>query len=103
MTTEQLRRFLLAQPFRPFTMHLADGRQIMVKHPEFVAANPVGRTAIVFYPDDTFEAIDVLLVTSIKTINGARRRRRRTASHCRRRRRRRAAYAPPGAFPPPSR
>jgi hypothetical protein len=28
MTIDQIRRLYEAQPFRPFTMHLADGRQL---------------------------------------------------------------------------
>lgn len=63
-----------AAPFRPFAIHLADGREIHIKHPEFLATSPAGRTAIVFYEDDTFEALDVLLVTSVRVLNGAKRR-----------------------------
>ncbi len=70
MTIEQLRKMVRAQPFRPFAIHLADGRQVEIKHPEFLATSPSGRTAIVFYTDDTFEAIDVLLVTSVSVLDG---------------------------------
>ena len=35
MTIEKLKSVYLAQPFRPFVLHLADGRQIPVQHPEF--------------------------------------------------------------------
>lgn len=77
MTTEQLRRILQAQPFRPFDIHLADGRSLPVEHPEAVAITPPGRTIGVGLADDTIEIVDLLLVTSLKPrSDGARRRRR---------------------------
>lgn len=79
LTIEQLRNFYDAQPFRPFVMHLADGRSIPVMHREFMASAPSGRTITVYQPDDTLNVIDLLLVTDLEvksTTNGSRRRRR---------------------------
>jgi hypothetical protein len=47
MTIERLRDFYNAQPFRPFIIHLADGRQIPVQQREFIATAPSGRTVTV--------------------------------------------------------
>lgn len=66
MTIEQLRTAHQARPFRPFTVHLADGRTFPIEHPEFLATSPTGRTFIVMLPDDSHEIIDLLLVTSLK-------------------------------------
>jgi hypothetical protein len=77
MTTEQLIRHIRAQPFRRFRIHLADGRHLDVKHPDFIARSPGGRTAVVYTSDDTAETVDLLLVTSLETLNGASRRGRR--------------------------
>jgi hypothetical protein len=66
MTIEQLRTVYNAQPFRPFTIHLADGRQIPVRHRDFIMAVPSGRTLFVCQPDDTVNIIDVLLVTDLE-------------------------------------
>jgi hypothetical protein len=66
MVIEQLRRLYEAQPFRAFTMHLADGRQLPVVHREFIAASPSGRTVIVYQPDDSFNIVDLLLVTDLE-------------------------------------
>ncbi|MEX2287766.1 MAG: hypothetical protein WD648_11800 [Planctomycetaceae bacterium] len=66
MTIEQLRQVYRAEPFRPFTMHLADGRDLTVKHREFLAISPSGRTVIVYQPDDSFNIVDLLLVTDIE-------------------------------------
>ncbi len=79
MTIEQFRNFYNAQPFRPFVIHLADGRQVPVRHREFIMAVPSGRTVIVCQPDDTLNIIDLLLVTDLElkpTTDGPRRRRK---------------------------
>jgi hypothetical protein len=70
MTIEQLRNFYNAQPFLPFVMHLADGRQIPVQHREFIATAPSGRTVVVYQPDETMNVIDLLLVTDLE-VKGA--------------------------------
>jgi hypothetical protein len=46
MTAEQLRAMREANPFRPFTIHLTDGRTLAVPHRDFVSQSPSGRTII---------------------------------------------------------
>jgi hypothetical protein len=80
MTIEKIREFYNQRPFRPFVMHLADGRSILVQHPEFIATAPSGRTVTVYQPDDTLNVVDMLLVTDLEfkpSTNGAKRRRKR--------------------------
>ncbi|MBI1901349.1 MAG: hypothetical protein HYS13_09600 [Planctomycetia bacterium] len=76
MTIEQLRALHHATPFRPFTMHMADGRRIDVPHRDFLSYSPSGRTVIVQHEGDTFSIIDLLLVTELKVNNGAARRKK---------------------------
>ena len=66
MTIEQMRAAYDAQPFRPFVIHLADGRAVPVNHREFIMAAPNGRTIVVYQPDDTLNIIDLLLVTDLE-------------------------------------
>jgi hypothetical protein len=66
MTVEQLRATHRAAPFRPFTIHMADGRSYQTPHPDFLFITPAGRTVIVAHPDDSFSIIDLLLVTEIE-------------------------------------
>ena len=80
MTSEQLHKMHVARPFDPFTIHLADGRQVRVNHPEVLAHAPGTRIAVVALPNDSTEIIDLLLITSIVTGNGDRRRGRHRAS-----------------------
>jgi hypothetical protein len=54
----------------PFILHLADGRQIPVKHREFMAFSPSGRTIIVYQAEDVFNVIDRRLVTDLEIRNG---------------------------------
>jgi hypothetical protein len=71
MTTEQVRRAHQAAPFKPFTIHLADGRTFTVHHPELMMLSPGGRTVVLAVSDEAFEIIDLLLVTSLTTGNGS--------------------------------
>lgn len=79
MTIEQFRELFHAQPFKPFVIHLADGREVPVLHREFIMATPSGRTVVVCQPDDTLNIIDLLLVTDleIKRPNGSTSKRRK--------------------------
>jgi hypothetical protein len=71
MTIEQIRNALQATPFRPFTIHLADGREPRVPHREFLSQSPGGRTIIIFQKDENFSIVDLLLVTDLESHNGS--------------------------------
>ena len=77
MTIEQLRQMHQARPFRPFRVHVADGRHLDVAHPEFLAHTATGRTVVIAPPDESFEVLDLLRVTSLEPINGRPRSRRK--------------------------
>jgi len=66
MTTIKLRELHNARPFHPIIIHLADGRSFTVKHPETMAISPGGRTAHIVHPDESFNIIDLLLVTDLE-------------------------------------
>jgi hypothetical protein len=77
MTIEQIRAAYNAQPFRPFVILLADGREVSVLSREFMMTVPSGRTVVVCQPDDTLNIIDLLLVTDLEmkpSSNGSRKR-----------------------------
>ena len=79
MTIEQIRAAFEAQPFKPFIIHLADGRNIPVQSREFISPAPSGRSLFVWQPDDSFNVIDLLLVTDLEfkaRPNGAGKRRK---------------------------
>jgi hypothetical protein len=66
MTTDQFKAALHQQPFRRFTIRMADGRAFEVAHRDFVAQSPSGRTAIVFQSDEGYRVLDLLLMTEIE-------------------------------------
>jgi hypothetical protein len=72
MTMEELRKHWGAAPFRPFKLHLDDGREFGIDHPEFLSFSRGGRTIAVADLDGTFEVIDLLHVVSLTIGNGKR-------------------------------
>jgi hypothetical protein len=66
MAIDQLRSFRDAEPFQPFTIHLADSREVPVLNREFIMAAPSGRTVVVCQPDDTLEFIDLTWMTDLE-------------------------------------
>lgn len=81
MTIEQLKQMHEARPFQPFRIHLADGRHLDVRHSEFLARSPSGRTIMLYKADDSFEIVDLLLVTSLERISNGLKRKRRNGNH----------------------
>ena len=73
MRVEELVQMQRTQSFRPYRIHMADGRHLDVEHPDFVARSPTGRTAIVYKADETFEVIDLLFVSRLEVLDGAER------------------------------
>jgi hypothetical protein len=66
MNLDRLRRMHQARPFQSFVMHLADGHNIPVDHPEMMSIALNGRTAAVFQRDNTFSLVDVMLITELE-------------------------------------
>lgn len=71
MTTEQLKNAHEAKPFRPFTIHLADGTTLEVPHPELLWRTPSGRTIFVSKGGEDVAIVDLLLVTQLTVHNGS--------------------------------
>ena len=65
MTTTELKKLKDAEPFRPFTMHLADGGEVTVKHPDFLAYSRRTYRASIGYEDGDFDIVDLLLVSRL--------------------------------------
>ena len=61
-----------ARPFRPFVVHTADGRSLLVRSPEFAWHAPANR--IVWIAEGSGEArvrmVDLQLVTSLEVESG---------------------------------
>ena len=70
MRAEEIRRAQRAQPFRPFTLHLADGREFLIDHPEFLLIGRTNRSVMVADVEGGIEIIDPLLVVSLSVPAG---------------------------------
>ena len=66
MTVEQFQAVVQANPFRPFTIHMGDGRTFPVSHRDFISRSPTGQTVIVYGDDDRFSILDLLLMTEFE-------------------------------------
>ena len=65
MNTEQI-KVRLRGGFRPFVLHLSDGRQFKIDHLEFIL---VGRGVVaVLREDDLVETVDALHVVSVEDL-----------------------------------
>jgi len=65
MNADELRRAHRARPFRSFRLHLADGREIPVTHPENLMVTSDGRSAAVYVPREGIEILDLPLMTAL--------------------------------------
>ena len=69
MTAAQVLRALHFKPFQPFVIHSADSRRVRIGHPEMLLQTGGGRIAIVEDEDGFAEAIDVLIIVSLRPSN----------------------------------
>ena len=69
MTADEFRQAREANPFRPFIIHMADGRSYPVPHRDFVSQAPgAGRTIIVYRADTSFSILDLYLVNELDVL-----------------------------------
>ncbi|CAG1000526.1 hypothetical protein PHYC_02845 [Phycisphaerales bacterium] len=80
MKLESLVDILESEPFKPFVLHVADGRRLHVPNPHLVALVGGGRTVFVADPKrDRWNFVDLLMITGIEVTNGHSGRRRKSA------------------------
>jgi hypothetical protein len=73
MNADELKQLLHATPFRPFTVYLASDKAFPIRHPDFAALTPKGRTLIVMHAEDeAFDILDVPLIARVE-VHGANR------------------------------
>lgn len=78
LTSQPLKDAQHVQPFKPFTIHMADGKSVGVTHPECMLLTHKGRTVVVNTPDHRMEVIDVLLIARLSFNNEPQAKRRRS-------------------------
>ena len=68
MKIEELRSLHQACPFRPFVIHMADGRTFSIPHNEFLAYDQDGGMLVALRNDHTFSILDLDLVTELELL-----------------------------------
>ena len=72
MKADGIRQAVRRRPFRPFYLHMADGRQVLVRHPEMIVVTSDDRSVFVDVPDgDNY--LDTVLITALEYRKKARR------------------------------
>ncbi len=72
MKAETLRRLIEATPFQPFSVNLADGRELKVPHRDFISPSPNYKMLTVWHEDDSCDFVDFMLVIGFHTAPSSR-------------------------------
>lgn len=78
MDLDHVRAFHRAEPFRPFTLRLADGRRLRVTRREHMGVNSRYRELIVFTGPDLSHTVSIDDVVDVTTRRASAKTRRRT-------------------------
>ena len=66
MSADELRKCIVASPFRPFILNIGDGRRIPVMGRDFIIIAPEkGRSVVVYQRNDDFDILDTMLITGV--------------------------------------
>lgn len=65
MQVTEIRKSIIASPFRPFILNIADGRRIQVSARDNILLGPQGRTVFVYQPDEDYDILDAMMITGI--------------------------------------
>lgn len=65
MSAGEIRKYITAAPFRPFVLHVSDGRAISVHARDFIMISPLGSIVDVFQPDEEHDILATGAITGI--------------------------------------
>jgi hypothetical protein len=71
MSPDFVKRSVNRRPFRPFIIHLADGRSLPVRSPEFVLLPEEGRLVLIQGVNGSTHVVDLLLATDLEFPNAS--------------------------------
>ena len=63
MKTETIRDLRDKHPFQPFSLHMADGRVVLVATPDHIFISPSNDEFVVYSPEGHLQILDAALVT----------------------------------------
>jgi hypothetical protein len=65
MRSEDIHKIQHVQPFQPFVVHVADGRQFLIDHPEFILVSKSERTVVIDDVQGNLEILNPMLISSL--------------------------------------
>ena len=67
----RIRDLIHAIPFQPFVIHVADGREFRIEHPDFILASSKNQSELVIEEehDDRMHLVSALLITSVEKVS----------------------------------
>jgi hypothetical protein len=68
MEINAIREALHCQPFRPFSLRLADGRELFVPHLDLVALSS-RRVVVINHHDESTAILEPLLIVSVESMS----------------------------------
>lgn len=63
--TSDIRQHLAAQPFIPFTVHVADGREYRIPTPDHAHVSPKGGRVSIYTDDEREFILPALLISEV--------------------------------------
>jgi hypothetical protein len=66
MTAQELREARDAKPFRPFAIHLADGRTIRISERDYPCISPDGGMIMIHHSDDKWTLVHLQLAMKLE-------------------------------------
>jgi hypothetical protein len=66
MNIHALKAAIDTSPFRPFKLHIADGRNVDVPSADHISIDPKGRNALIWADNGAFRMVNIMLVTEIE-------------------------------------
>jgi hypothetical protein len=71
MSIEVIDSMLSASPFEPFRVCISDGKELDVRHPDYLLRTPGKQHIMVFTSPERFQLIDLRHVTRLEPLGAA--------------------------------
>jgi hypothetical protein len=65
VTAADIRAFHSATPFRPFTIHMDDGRTFRIVQPHYLSQHPRGQVVVIFLGGESFTFVNASQIAEV--------------------------------------
>ena len=71
MTVDEVMQYRRARPFRPFVLQLTDGREFVVREPEYIGRDVAFTRVNVDAGDESIATVDAELIAGVRVVDAA--------------------------------